>query len=105
MCTPSRAAIFTGLHPVYSGLHHFVILSSQPTGLPLNVPTLPQELKKRFGYRTHLVGKWHLVCRVTYYYKTLCLLHLFIFREYTTNPYIHFVSFLFDFFEFFIVKN
>ena len=31
----------------------------QPTGLRLNLSTLPQELRG-LGYSTHMVGKWHL---------------------------------------------
>ena len=57
MCTPSRAAFLTGVHPTKLGMHHFVLLSSQGTGLPLSVPTLPEKLRRRRGYRTHIVGK------------------------------------------------
>ena len=60
MCTPTRAALLTGVHPTKLGLHHFVLLASQGTGLPLGVPTLPEKLKERHGYATHVVGKWHL---------------------------------------------
>lgn len=27
--------------------------------IPMNMPTMPEQLKK-LGYKTHLVGKWHL---------------------------------------------
>ena len=63
MCTPSRAALMTGLHPTRTGMHHFVLLASQPAGLPLGLTTLPEALRDRFGYRCHAVGKWHLVRR------------------------------------------
>ena len=40
-----------------SSLHN--ISSTDPTGLTLNVTLLPEVLKRN-GYRTHLIGKWHL---------------------------------------------
>ena len=59
VCTPSRAALLTGKYPFHIGRQKRALKPLQPTGLKLNLTTLPQELKK-LGYNTHIVGKWHL---------------------------------------------
>jgi len=59
VCTPSRAALLTGKYPFHIGRQKRALKPLQPTGLQLNLTTLPQELKK-LGYNTHIVGKWHL---------------------------------------------
>lgn len=59
MCTPTRAALMTGRYPLRYGLQMGVIPSGASYGLATDELTLPQALKSA-GYRTALVGKWHL---------------------------------------------
>ncbi|XP_052794795.1 arylsulfatase B-like [Mya arenaria] len=59
ICTPTRGALMTGKYPIHTGLQSGVILGSMPYGLPLKEKILPQWLAD-LGYRTHIVGKWHL---------------------------------------------
>ena len=46
----------TGKLPIHTGLQHYVILSEQPSALPLEFPTLPETLKEG-DYSTHLIAK------------------------------------------------
>lgn len=57
-CTPSRASMLTGLYPQRIGLEG-VLLPRHRHGLDPRETTLPEILKSA-GYRTALVGKWHL---------------------------------------------
>lgn len=52
-CSPSRAALLTGMNPARVGFH--------PTGLglPNDITTLPEFLRQQ-GYHTALFGKWHV---------------------------------------------
>uniref|UniRef100_A0A8D8TXT8 Arylsulfatase B n=1 Tax=Cacopsylla melanoneura TaxID=428564 RepID=A0A8D8TXT8_9HEMI len=59
LCTPSRSAIMTGKHPIHTGLQHNVLYGCERGGLNLSEKILPQYLKE-LGYRTRMVGKWHL---------------------------------------------
>jgi len=58
-CSPSRAALMTGLYPYKTSMQRGSIGPFRPTGLPTSLPTLPGLLRQE-GYSTHLVGKWHL---------------------------------------------
>jgi arylsulfatase A-like enzyme len=59
MCTPTRAALMTGRYPHRYGLQTAVIPSAGRYGLATDEWLLPQALKEA-GYRTAIVGKWHL---------------------------------------------
>jgi len=59
MCTPTRACLMTGRYPLRYGLQTAVIPSSHTYGLPTDEWLLPQALKEA-GYKTAIIGKWHL---------------------------------------------
>lgn len=59
LCTPTRAALMTGRYPMRYGLQTGVIPSGATYGLDTEEVLLPRVLKGA-GYRTALVGKWHL---------------------------------------------
>ncbi|MBE9226068.1 arylsulfatase [Phormidium sp. LEGE 05292] len=59
MCTPSRAALMTGRYPHRYGLQTLVIPSAGKYGLATDEWLLPQALKE-VGYKTAIIGKWHL---------------------------------------------
>ena len=58
-CSPSRVAMMTGKYPYRVGRQHMYIKPLMPTGIPANVPLMPDYFKEA-GYATHAIGKWHL---------------------------------------------
>jgi arylsulfatase A-like enzyme len=60
VCSPSRASLLTGLYPARTGVTD-VLASTRGVvpGLRPGLPTLAQALRDT-GYKTALVGKWHL---------------------------------------------
>lgn len=59
MCTQTRAALMTGRYPFRYGLQTAVIPSVSAYGLDTEEKLMPEVLKAA-GYRTALIGKWHL---------------------------------------------
>lgn len=55
-CSPTRAALMTGRHPLKNGITHTILERERMT---LKANTLPQTLKKA-GYTSGIFGKWHL---------------------------------------------
>ncbi len=63
VCSPSRAGLMTGCYPQRVGLgrgdHFCVLLPGDPIGINPEETIIPKALKTA-GYRTHMIGKWHL---------------------------------------------
>jgi arylsulfatase A-like enzyme/Ca2+-binding EF-hand superfamily protein len=55
-CSPTRAALMTGMHEFRNGVTHTLIPREH---LNINAVILPQLLKTA-GYKTGFIGKWHL---------------------------------------------
>ncbi|XP_071043518.1 arylsulfatase B-like [Parasteatoda tepidariorum] len=68
-CTPSRGALMSGRYANRLGLQHGNIKPAEASGLPLDIMTLADYMKKR-NYKTHLVGKWHLGYHKKSYFPT-----------------------------------
>ncbi len=61
VCSPSRAAFWSGKYPSQVGVHDFLMLNEKYTdrGMDTLAVLWPQVLKEN-GYKTGLIGKWHL---------------------------------------------
>ena len=58
ICSPARAALLTGIIPARFGLTG-VLFPKASSGLPDSIATMPEVLQTG-GYRTAMIGKWHL---------------------------------------------
>uniref|UniRef100_A0A0K2T2B1 Arylsulfatase Alike [Strongylocentrotus purpuratus] n=1 Tax=Lepeophtheirus salmonis TaxID=72036 RepID=A0A0K2T2B1_LEPSM len=58
--SPSRASLFTGEYPMRSGIYPGVFFPNSTGGLDPSKKTIMKELRDRFGYKSALIGKWHL---------------------------------------------
>lgn len=58
VCTPTRSAMLTGVHPIHTGMACGALLGQQKLGLPLRFKTLPQMLTDALNFESLMVGKW-----------------------------------------------
>lgn len=59
VCSPARAGLMTGLIPERTGVTGVLRDKDDAGGLALDLTVMPQPLQRQ-GFRTALIGKWHL---------------------------------------------
>ena len=59
VCSPSRAGLLTGRYAVRDGMAAGTVTVEDTHGLPPGTATIAEVLQRQ-GYRTALIGKWHL---------------------------------------------
>lgn len=59
ICSPTRAALMTGRNPIRLGVAYGVIMPWDTTGIHPEEHFMPESFEAA-GYRTAMVGKWHL---------------------------------------------
>ena len=59
VCTPARASLLTGRHPLSVGMQYSIIMPTTAWGLGLEEKTVADVLGDA-GWKTHAIGKWHL---------------------------------------------
>ena len=65
-CTPSRVAFLSGNYPYRYGMQEHIVVPWSLNGMPSEVKTVAEKLKEG-GYRTAVVGKWHVGTRCQSY--------------------------------------
>ncbi|MDA2931453.1 sulfatase-like hydrolase/transferase, partial [Acidobacteria bacterium AH-259-O06] len=59
VCSPTRAALLTGKYQQRLGIDRVIYVDERNRGLTLEALLLPEVLKTA-GYRSAIIGKWHL---------------------------------------------
>ena len=61
-CTPTRVSFLTGNYPYRYGLHEHIVMSTSYTGIPGESKIIAEKMKEG-GYKTAIIGKWHVGSR------------------------------------------
>ncbi|GAB4156860.1 MAG: sulfatase-like hydrolase/transferase [Planctomycetaceae bacterium] len=85
VCSPSRATYMTGRYPTELGITDWIAPLEASRGLGLTGTTWPAVLQKH-GYRTALIGKWHLGMQDRFTPAKLGFHHFFGFRGGGNRP-------------------